>query len=113
MEIGNRAKEKWAKINYRDFYDVPRIFFWEWKNQWILFESVFLEDQDEYDPIYSIYLMKKLSKEDCDGSWKYISDKAIKKLGEIPVNQVKFDPTLRKEIEISALEEILTNMTLE
>lgn len=95
-----------AKIKYREFYDIPRVFLVKYKEKLFLFESVFKEDIDDYSNYYDIYLMPVLSDEEIEGSWEHINNKAMKKVGKVPVNEVKFDRTLRKEINTKVLEKI-------
>jgi hypothetical protein len=101
-----------AKIEYREFYDIPRVFLVRYKQQLFLFESLFNEQYDDYSQTYDVYLMPELTEEEIKGSWEQINRKAIRKICEIPVNDVKFDSTLREEIHVEVLEELVSRMNL-
>jgi hypothetical protein len=99
-----------ANIEYREFYDVPRVFLVEYKQQLFLFESPFDEGHDEYSETYSVYVMRELTKEERQGSWEQISEKAVRKVGEVRVSDVKFDSTLRRAIDTSLLDHLVSVM---
>ncbi len=96
-----------AEIQYREFYDVPRIFLVRHKAQLFLFESPFDEAADEYSAQYEIYLMPELSNKDLAGSWVELRGRASRRLGSLPVNEVQFDDTRRRTIETSVLNSLL------
>jgi hypothetical protein len=91
-------------IIYREFYDIPRIFYLYYRDKNFLFDCPFSEEIDDYPDYYIIYLMPKLSDSDLIGSWKYLPEKAIKTIGTIPVNKVKFDESRGKSIDASCLD---------
>jgi hypothetical protein len=94
------------RIVYRDFYDVPRVFLVRYKQHLFLFESVFDAQRDDYSQTYNVYLMPELTENEIGGSWEKISQKAIRKICQVPVSDVKFDPTRRKEIQAETLKEL-------
>ncbi|MCP5007848.1 MAG: hypothetical protein GY941_28520 [Planctomycetes bacterium] len=95
-----------AAIIYREFYDVPRVFLVNYKGDFILFESLFNDDSDDYSSDYIVYLMPKLSEEELKGSWENISLRADRKIGSVPVKDIQFDETKRKEIDAAILDKI-------
>jgi len=92
--------ETWGPIQYRDFYDVPRIFIVKYENSTLLFDSPFDDITDEYTQEYSVYLIHNPSKDDLQGDWKVLVSKAERLLGRVPVSKVQFDLTKRKEINL-------------
>lgn len=84
---------------YRDFWDVPRIFLATKGDCLLLFDCRFNEEKEEYDDKYQVFIMPELTDNELSGSWYQLSERAIKHLGEIPVDGVKFDETHRKFID--------------
>jgi hypothetical protein len=99
-----------ARIRYREFYDVPRAFLVRYKQRFFFFESLFSEQFDDYLQTYDVYLMPELTVEEIDGSWEQLGQKAICKVCEIPVIDVKFDSTHRKEIHTELLEKLISEI---
>jgi hypothetical protein len=91
-------------IKYRDFYDVPRVFFVRYDDRLLLFESTFEDELDDYSTEYDVYLVPELSDSEMNRSWERISRFAARKLGRIPVNAIAFDPTRREYIDDEKLE---------
>lgn len=96
-----------AKINYRDFYDVPRIFIVHHRGMQLLFESSFDDAMDEYSDTYKVFLLPNISNDELHGSWISLPAKAIKCLGEVLIKEVAFDPSLRLEIEVGIIDRLL------
>lgn len=96
-------------IQYRELYDVPRIFLAKYKNILILFDCPFDEAQDEYPNVYKVYILPAAVEENLAPpfSWAELYKRATNYLGEIPVTAVKFDATLRREIDSSIVEQLL------
>jgi len=94
----------WTDIDYRDFWDQPRIFFVRHEGQLILFDCGFDNEIEDYRDFYSVYLMPELSADDFAGSWAGLWRNAARKLGEIPLNRVQFDPTKRRQVDTSVLD---------
>jgi len=92
-----------ASIEYRDFYDVPRVFIVSYENKTFLFDCPFSEVIDDYPPEYDVYLMTTLREAELRFSWENIKSKVIRKLGTVPVDAVKFDSTRRREIDTEVL----------
>lgn len=97
--------QRWVPINYREFWDVPRIFFVEDDGQLYLFDCRFDEAIEDYPDEYRVYLMPHLGAEELAGSWAKVDRKAIRQLGTVPVARVKFDPTKREQIDAAILDE--------
>jgi hypothetical protein len=92
--------ENWMDVvGYRDFWDQPRIFFVRYKGHLILFDCAFDEATEDYPDDYVVYRMPELTDSEWEGSWAGIADRAIEKLGMVPLTAVQFDATRRKQID--------------
>lgn len=100
---------KWIRIRYRDFYDVPRIFMLQHRNRQYLFDCKFDDDLDDYPEVYRVFQLSELSKQEVKDSWDRLSEKAVKLLGEIPVEAVKFDRTKRRKIQADSLDQLINS----
>jgi hypothetical protein len=89
----------WADINYRDFWDQPRIFFVRNADRLYLFDCAFDDELEDYPDTYAVYEVPELTESDLAGSWAHLADKAIRRVGEISLDQVRFDPTKRRQID--------------
>lgn len=75
-----------------------------------LFDRSFDEDADDFANHYRVYLMPELSEDDLAGSWTHLPLKAIREIGEVPVNHVHFDSSKRKEVDSSIFEQLNTQL---
>src|SRR5437868_6141746 len=99
--------KNWSPIEYREFYDLPRIFLVRAGAGTYLFDCSFDVDTDEYSKNYKVFLMLPLAGEDLVGSWANLASRAEKFLGEIHVSEVEFDPTRRAAVNIDILRNLL------
>jgi hypothetical protein len=97
------ATNRWAAIEYRDFYDFPRIFLVEDGARTLLFDCKFDQERDDYGEAYKVYLMPQLKEDEMAGSWQHLERKAKRFLGEISVSEVQFDPTRRRKVNLEIL----------
>lgn len=93
-------------IQYRDFYDVPRIFLVNHRGTIYLFDCPFDEGLDEYPDIYKVFVLPPDSCSDLSGSWDDLASHATAYLGDIPVKSVQFDSTRRREIDADVIDEL-------
>ena len=96
-----------APFVYREVYDVPRFLVVTHRGQQFLFESAFDEELDEYPAVYQVFLLRDVAEDELKGSWVHLSEKAQARLGAVPVQDVVFDETGRREIETGVLEGLL------
>jgi hypothetical protein len=94
------------KIQYRDFWDVPRVFVTSYQGRHYLFDCPFNDELDEYPDHYEVFLTNSLPAEVLNGSWMNIRDQAIHHLGQVPVKSVQFDETMREEIDAGILKQL-------
>ena len=92
-----------VQIQYRDFYDVPRMFLAEPDGVQFLFDCPFDEALDDYPDAYEVFVLPRLTREDLHGSREGLSGRAIQHLGRVPTSWVIFDPSGRKAIDASVL----------
>src|SRR5262249_17424449 len=100
-------RSSWAPIRYREFWDVPRIFLFPYRGQSALFACPFDERTEDFPNVYTVYLLPQLPEEDLTGSWDGLPGKATVCLGEVPVDQVRFDPTRRQEVDTRVIDELI------
>lgn len=97
----------WANIQYRDFYDVPRIFIADYQGRQYLFDCPFDEALDDYPDLYRVYQLPALAAVDLEGSWEHLSALSNRWLGTISVNEVQFDSTKRARINTTIFPKLL------
>lgn len=97
----------WIPIEYRDFWDVPRIFLTTYRGQRFLFNCPFNERDEDFGDTYQVSLLPRLSAEALAGSWEALPGLATDRLGEVPIARVRFDPTRRQKVEAELLDELL------
>jgi hypothetical protein len=97
---------RWANIRYRDFWDVPRMFVVSDGTRTFLFDCPFDPELDDYPPIYTVWLMPSLTESDLAGSWEQLPGRARRLLGRVRVEEVHFDSSKRRAIEVGVLTRI-------
>ena len=96
----------WVPIQYRDFWDLPRIFIASYDRKLFLFDCPFDETAEDYPETYKVYILPGQREEELTGSWDKLHLRASHFLGEVPISKVEFDPTRRQGIQPSVLEEL-------
>lgn len=99
---------QWATIQYRDFYDVPRIFVTNHQGQLYLFDCPFDDALDDYPDSYRVYQLPALTEAELAGSWENLPSRALRVLGTVAVTDVQFDPTKRAYVNTTSLSQLLT-----
>ncbi len=99
--------DNWLPIEYRGFWDVPRIFLVRREGVLLLFESAFRVELDEYPDSYRVYVLPDLKDAELPVDWTQLAGRASRFLGEIPINDVRFDETLRKEIDSGVVDSLI------
>lgn len=84
---------------YRDFWDIPRIFLVSKDETNFLFDCRYNEDKEDYDTVYKVFIMPELSTEEISHSWFRLSEKSAKYLGDVPTAEITFDETRRRFID--------------
>jgi hypothetical protein len=93
-------------IAYRGFYDVPRYFVVLHEGALLLFANDFDDEADDYGADYTVFVLD--GQADLSGSWDRLPSVAVKKLGRVPVAEVRFDPSRRHSVEVSSFDRIVS-----
>ena|SRR5712692_4826587 len=96
----------WAPIQYREFWDVPRIFIVPFRQRWFLFDCRFNEATEDFPNHYQVYLLHHLEPGELTGSWDDLHRKAVQFIATVPIEQVHFDASKRREVDVGVLEEL-------
>ena len=96
-----------VRITYRDFYDVPRMLIVNHRGLKLLLDSPFDQLKDEYSPVYQVYLLPNELNEQSLVSWVTLPQMATRRIGEIPVDRLEFDPTRRVDIDTGAIDSLI------
>ena|SRR5438105_4421716 len=102
---------RFVPIQYRDFWDVPRIFLVDHKGHLFLFDCPFDDVVEDYATEYRIYVLPTLDPTELTGSWAGLSKKAERFLRKVPIGRVCFDPSKRKEMDSELLEELVLQVS--
>lgn len=92
---------RWAEFTYREFYDVPREIVVPAHDGALLLSCPFDNDLDDYSADYELYWLPVGV--DLSGSWTRLPDHAVQRLGRVPVGQVHFDVTRRRELDLESV----------
>ena len=94
-------------FQYVEFHDVPRVIILRIREKWILLQSAFNEDLDDYEPYYSVFLLPSAFEPPQKGArWDFLNGQ-LTELGKIPVQDVKFDETKRRTLSATALDSLV------
>jgi hypothetical protein len=93
---------------YGSFYDVPRTIVLRYNGRVLLLHSAFDEEADEYEPNYSVYALPESAEAAlAEGSWKFMEEPGLSRMGEIAVQAVRFDSGRRKLMDAQVLDELI------
>jgi hypothetical protein len=95
-----------AKIIYSGFYDVPLAFAVWHSGRQFLFLRDFDDVIEDYPDTYRVFSLPGLPDAVIKDSWQRIEGLATGFLGEVPVREVKFDESMRKEIDTDVLDRV-------
>lgn len=96
-----------AKILYSGFYDAPLAFVVRHGGTQFLFWRVFDEEADEYPDTYRVLILPDLSDEEVSESWRTLEGRASGYVGEVAVRDVKFDQSMREDIDTSVIDALM------
>ena len=100
------ASEKWADFVYWDFWDVPRAILAKLGEETYFLDCPFDDVLDDYRPEFTVYLMPQLSNDEVVAGARHLPKLALSVLGTWPVAATRLDPTLRKQVDLSFLNEL-------
>ncbi|MBX9581645.1 MAG: hypothetical protein K2X87_15190 [Gemmataceae bacterium] len=97
----------WLPFSYRGYYDVPRIILVRRGGRVYLLNCPFSEELDDYPDDYEVFLLPAdTHEENLPTDWTLLRDLAVRRLGTIPVDRVRFDSPKPKFIDGAILEEV-------
>lgn len=95
-------------FNYGGFWDVPRYIVVHYRGRFILLQSEFNDELDEYEASYSVYVIPdSVGNLVREGNWDAYNRALVDHMGEIPVESVSFDQSKRKELDPSCLDRLI------
>ena len=98
----------WIRIvDYREFYDVPRMFVVERSGSLLLFDCPFDADLDAYPPQYSIYRLPHSLRHAFPDDWTQLPSRATTCLGTIRLSEIEFDASKRAGVVIKGIDALL------
>ena len=103
---------KWIPIEYRDFWDVPRIFLARYDGKLFLFDCAFDETTEDFPDFYQVYILPNLDEKELADSWAHLSSRAIHCFDKVPIERIRFDPTRRREIDSTILDELTAGIAI-
>jgi hypothetical protein len=95
-------------IQYREFYDVPRMFIVAYQGVSYLFDASFNEKLDDYPDTYAVSVLPPLLPEELTGSWSSLPSRVVSRLTQVLVSAVPFDKTRRQGVEQEFLHAVLS-----
>jgi len=95
-----------VQIQYRDFYDFPRMFVAVYQGTQYLFDGSFDDNLDEYPDEYRVFMLPWLTAEQLSTSWKSLPEKATRVVGQVATSDVSFDPTKRQWIDAAVFDRL-------
>jgi len=98
------VKDVWLRIEYRDFYDIPRAFIVEYQDAVYFFDCPFDADLDEYPEQYTVYRIPVSLPDAINApSWAELPGHGIR-VAQIRTGAVEFDPTKRGAVRASVFD---------
>jgi hypothetical protein len=101
------ATAEMAPIQYRGFWDVPRIFPARYRGRLYLFDCAFDDVLEDHLDDFTVYELPIDADAELSKDWTTLAGQAIRTLGTVPVNAVAFDPSLRQAVDISILDRLV------
>ena len=86
-------------IQYRGFWDIPRIFLARYLGRLFLFESRFDEVLEDHVDEFTVYELPIDGDAELPKDWTSLAERAVKQLGQVPVESVKFDASKRQAVD--------------
>jgi len=95
---------------YVDFWDVPRLLLFRYRESLFVLASCFSEEKDDWPDSYTIQSLPNWVEDKIrESDWRVLEQEieGRKFLGEIAVNSVIFDETRKRTLDPSFLDEFL------
>jgi hypothetical protein len=98
----NETPATWLPIrDYRDFWDVPRMFLLDYAGRSLLFDCRFDEEREDYVDAFDVYVMPTLGPEELQRPWADLPQRAFGRLGSILLTDLMFDTTRRTSLKLT------------
>jgi hypothetical protein len=88
---------------YRDFHEVPRVFYVEHDGRYFLFDCEYDERRGDYAPGYTVYVVPKEAV--ATPSWQELAARSVV-TGWLPLDAVEFDETKQRAMLASVLQHL-------
>jgi hypothetical protein len=85
---------------YGEFHDVPRQIRFHFDGKWYFLRSYFVEERDDYDDAYDVYLLPHRTAAEIEADplyWMTLSN--AMHLGRIPITELRLDQTRRQTLD--------------
>jgi hypothetical protein len=110
---GEQPMAEMTQFEWGWFDDQPRCISFRYRGRLFVLQSRFDDDLEEYPDEYSVYVVP----DSIDDSQpictpEFLSKTPMACIGQIPVNQVTFDPSKRKELDASILDSLIADNEL-
>lgn len=97
----------WLPIQYREFWDVPRLIVVDTGDRRLLLDCSFDDALDEYPPDYKVFDLPVSSLESISGKdWSALSNQGTF-VGQIPVADITLDDSKRGAILATSIQRFL------
>lgn len=97
---------EWVPIQYREFYDIPRLFVIAMEGRTYLLDCQFDEALDEYGDRFEVFELTSSPAPDLQKSWAMLSASGVH-LGAVLVADVEFDATRRQAVRPGFLSRVV------
>jgi hypothetical protein len=96
-----------TRILYSGFYDAPLAFTTRHKGVCFLFWREFDETLDEYEDVYRVFVLPQITDREIKKSWQSLRSRATSALGQVGLNELRFDATKRREVDTRILDVLI------
>ncbi len=98
-------------FKYVDFYDVPRCIAFRYRGTLFLLQSAFDYALDDYPDVYTVFVLPDSVKDSLEvSSWDFLENTPMDCVGHIQISSVEFDPSKRKELDPSCLDDVVRSL---
>jgi hypothetical protein len=95
-------------FQYAEFYDFPRYIVLGYRDKLFVLQSAFDVGLDDYEANYSIFALPESADDSLtEGLWDFVGKTTKLYIGEVPVSEVVFDSTRRRELDAAFLNRLI------
>ena len=97
-----------VEFQYGGYYDFPRTIVLRYRGEIFLLYGLFDEELDEFPDDYSVYRVPASTENSPEiKSWMFWPNESFRYLGQLPIRSITFDPTQRKALDASILDQMI------